>query len=508
FMNLPNELKGELNYTFFPSGVCEQLPLYDSYDVRDISIANVQIMNSDIQNAYMHNATVQNCNIEDATFINSTIFNCWIGDNVTFINCPSGSDPAAGMELSEYLTNNLKNIFLEKKDLHSLTLSDGIEEKYLLENSTYSTQPYEGDLIGLALEKTNVTINSLYPIFIIENSTISYNYTLYNDSMINLCVIYNFSSDQIVTNIYMTIYTEEGENISFIEYNGNIDNPSSQLFNYIEYTHIKINSTQGDLITEEYVVTGDNDSYSYTTYFQYSSVIKYIQEYGNLLLNNEDIYYISESILINNSGLHDYRKVTIQGFQMYGYTLKVSDDEIIVAECGTKVKYNWEANISGTLVGYNLYQDGQTIDPSSRIKKTYYTKWGQKTGVNLIYHEKWSPKDVDWLGAAIVGGVTFIGLVALYFSATGVPLIVAAVVSGILIVGWEIFKAITLDPDNNDIELSIRTNGKYNFLVGGTLYIGYYRWDCNWNDPTKNLRLLGNPGYCDALNIRNMAKYM
>ncbi|MDG6226249.1 MAG: hypothetical protein QCI82_12160, partial [Candidatus Thermoplasmatota archaeon] len=44
FMNLPNELKGELNYTFFPSGVCEQLPMYDSYDVRDISIANVEIM--------------------------------------------------------------------------------------------------------------------------------------------------------------------------------------------------------------------------------------------------------------------------------------------------------------------------------------------------------------------------------------------------------------------------------------------------------------------------------
>ncbi|MDG6226247.1 MAG: hypothetical protein QCI82_12150 [Candidatus Thermoplasmatota archaeon] len=498
FMNLPNELKGELNYTFFPSGVCEQLPMYDSYDVRDISIANVEIMNSDIQNAYMHNATIHNCNIEDATFINSTIFNCWIGDNVTFINCPPM--PHVTLTLPQYISEQYDILFDQKLSNYYDEIIDAESLKSSMVSSDPIISPANSSIKDFfIIEKTEITISHLYNIHNLSNFDINcsteevdslsnryYGKYVLNDTNINI----NVSLDLSLYNDTINYYNYYGH-ISLINTTSNItwsSNISDK--RYI----IRYENDKAELSINTFEITGNNKTNLDQTFFEAIFDNIYISIRNETSLVNDTIIHLDKlsidnisnnnhSIITNNIYLEEISTSTLIQMEMYTYINNNSTCEskvVIYNHSKNDYYYQWtDDNLTTT---YTLLDDGQVIDPiTGTISKRYIELFKKKVGAELNIYVQLTKDEIIAINV-IVGTVGLIikqaaALLALLWPVFGPAFgITAAIVATYFQVCWSLLYLFCVWPDNDkNLELKCHIKGYY--ASGACVTVYYYKYD-------------------------------
>jgi len=508
FYTLPNEVHGELDYTFFPTGVCNQSASYDSYEVSDISMCNVEIMNSDISNAYFHNAMIHECNIEDATIINSSIENCWIGQNVTIINCPPGSDPAAGIDLSRYFSNKLliKYNLIKNNNIYYINNGKNIceqmknlpSDKLLLNNS---------QKVYYLFNKMNDTISLLYPILNLSLMTNNYYLNYPNNNTVTIYGYYLNNTFNITYLLNLEIYCDINTDISYFNYSG-----YAHLKNYYNYSQDWNNSVNeifrnkyqilpqynAQLTINNLIIEGDNSTVNnilnflinYTIdnrFFELDFIEKklmnidysYNKELLNIPLSN-DYLSILDIHQIFYKTTNDYSTLISKGITNNNMKLTENSQYTILND-KTCSEYQWtEANNEETRT-YTIDNNGKIIDPKfGPLSRVFITAFGKKIGIKLEMWYKLTKDDCQKIQDFVSWGTltaALIGLIMSKFGPVGIGLSVAlAVVAWFLATYWYTIKILLIDPDNDDdLDLHLKITGLYS--IGGKTTIYAYKYD-------------------------------
>ncbi|MDG6224760.1 MAG: hypothetical protein QCI82_04520, partial [Candidatus Thermoplasmatota archaeon] len=489
-----------------------------------------------------------NCNIEDATFINSTIFNCWIGNNVTFNNCPPGSDPAAGMELSEYFSNNLNNKYDNMKQNWTPMITYARTIMMDMDNDILGNiDPVESLLRESVREISNNTILDIYPIFDVNSSYNNCYENIISDCEINLIGNYTKGNETITINVTLYMKFHDDFNISHYDYYGNIDyrdnqNNSRSWNNQIDINYTNKNRKSNDISRLNdylYDVAGDNSTYTIEKMFLYNNVsvgFNYYydntsKDFGIIIISNEQqgITFMSNDLF--NTTLH--YGVTKYKDPSTGYSAKINaksikkfdrsinnytlfEDSSISDGLGVSYAWNDFSTTTETTTRFILLENGTLVDPTYKYNDDK-VKYRQKIlgknrviGSNFSYYYKLFERDIMIITAALAV-ITFIGAQALALAGTIIGAIIGAAIGGVwgavagaivgFIIGfigslgaitittaWSIFLIMAFDTTNDDIEMKITFDGKY--YRSGTITARYYRWN------------LGNN--CYKLYVRNI----
>jgi hypothetical protein len=393
FLTYNGDLKGDLNYTYFPTGICYQQPQYDNFNIYNISLSNLNVANSDIKNSYIHNASIDNCNIEDVTFINSTISNCWIGTNVTFINCPAGSDPLSGCSLTEYFSNQLKTKYDTLLSDYSYYRNECTTTYNSMKNEIYDDNSLNfTDKIFYSTNLINNHIERLYPI---ENAS------LFNGSLVatnisaDLINLKNNISDEGSVNVFFDIdfemyYNDADDDISYssldgyIHYQNSTDanqNWNNSITQINKHLYESSNDYSACYSSELLNCSGDNVSYANSENFDISFVndninitkTSDISLYGNYTITSEEEFIIDTSgtyelllsdismELKNGSNNNDKCQITTKQIENKVETNNTEYFYNIYFNETSMTFYKWTEDDGNCTTTYTLAQNGTTL---------------------------------------------------------------------------------------------------------------------------------------------------
>ncbi len=510
FFNL-QDLTSLTPYIFFPGGICNQLAEYEGYNVHDASLSNVIINESDLRNAYIYNGDLNSCNIEDCTIISSTLTNCFIGPNVTLLNCnPPGSDPANNKPLSIYFSEKLNIKYNIVKNNYLDYYNDTNElQDYMETLMPENFVPDSGRIMSYLSEKTNSTIIELYRVHN-ESLTLNCSFTFVDPYTMNSIGSYSNQSTNINFNVTIILQEDGNYSVTKMNYSGLLNYSS----NGIELNHF---------ITEDYKLltyedsekkanlelsiknfTGSSNYSSNTKLMIYNSTIENI----NIILNRFNNTYINQT---NNMNLDTYsvdfvindnnndRIWTNIGDIYYNY--KIINNTLfstIKAEAtGNLTMYGWVFTAGNVTYNHYMLENGTTIDPQHHLDdKKPYKIFRKKVGGRVEWGYKLTKNDISTIDQIIIGGgfvggvggivgaATKLGPAIVKIAATigltaqtgGIVLIIIAC----MIAWWEIVKReYTDEDDTEDLDFHFTVKGYYG--IGGIFYMDAYHYDdgCN-----------------------------
>lgn len=490
FYSLNGTLTADQDYAYYPSVIFDHDESYSDYDVEDVSIANVEITNSDISNCYFHNSTIYNCNIEDATFINCTIIGCYIGTNVSFLNCPPGSDPDSGIELSEYFASGFEDNYDDYYNNHQSTVNSAIN----LENQMKSTLlpdneiPSEADLLFYVKDKTNSSMMSIYNFD--TNATItSTSYSYIDQYKIEYSGIGQIDNKDIDFDVTLKLQKDDGWNFTYSFFEGTIQLNNGQI-NYNNRIDEIFKVLENNGPDEAYyynttrTITGDNSSSYLRSSMIYNStqidVEHEVKRYSDDMVNYD---IESKNILEKNNGViieweklsEEYNDTTCN--RIIKREINESTYNITFQEGFSNEIYLWsELNTtSEELKTSGLLSNGTVLDPHyERIAKKAYRRWslrGRKTyGGRIEYWYQLTKKDVKTLDYMIDIGTAFASILG-YLVSGGIITAVAV----IIFLCWKTIKYFHEDPTDGDIEFRVKIRGT--FFTGGCLTLFAYNYD-------------------------------
>lgn len=501
FYTYNGNLSGDMNYTHYPSGIYNHSNSYSYYSVYDLAIANVEIFNSNIDNCYFHNSTIMNCNIEDATFINCTLMGCYIGSNVTFINCPPGSDPSSGMELSEYFGEGLESKYDNYISNYNTLINDAANLENQMKSYTPDNEiPPEYYLQFYVKDYANVTLTSLYNIES-NNTNIIANMNYIDDYTIVYFGLFENAPIRVDFNITFKMQMDEGWNHTYIRYDGymNYDDLDNSYFNTI-FQSIKTVYHQGmneaTYTTRDRLISGNNGSFESYSLFEYNSTPSIVHEVQDLEGIETECFQLIET----NECQHIWEKSTINGTDAYcNKIINETTMNITLCEFTFFNHYIWsEYYERGYVKSDILMKDGKVLDPKVEIYKDKYRKkifrWKKTIGGEVSIYIKLYESEVNALD---IGGGLDVGalliLIGLAIGTAGAAVVVAII--GLFLAAWWKYVKTYIDKDTGDLELLWVTKGY--FATGGVNMLYAYKYDKG--DPKYIIRW---PKYVDGMSIR------
>jgi len=507
FLNKPvmffdlEDVTSPIEYLYYPSGLCDQESDYDGCNIHDVSLSNIIVESSDLHNVYIYNGTINTCNIQDATIISSNLWNCWIGENVTFLNCPPGSNPPADKKLAEFICEGNSNIFNSKYNSYQNLLAESNTILSILNNSNPIKNEIfnNSDIMSFIMEKTNNTINTTYSDFNISSASNSYQINVtsghsvdYFGSMVNgfQSINYNFNMTVYGCNNVMTYSLFLGE----IVYNDEWNIFSNNIYDYQYYISIdNIFGFDTEYWKSNILIEGDNSSesdeiYSIIYHSQEDVTITYsfsekvnstfsFEASSNGIINHENDNILSKNIFYYNNSIIAFNRIGVNN-SMHEATLVSGQDPMHF--------YLWTIENNDNDTTYMLNTDGIFADPYGEcLSKDYKTKFGVKVGVSINFYIKIYKNEVQQISSIInVGGgvatiiASILGIIAAWSKKIvwGILACSLTVVFASYVICWNAFKAIFIDPDDED-NLELKYNYQGFYFIGGTVQAYAYCYD-------------------------------